>query len=98
MTAYEMFNTIDGYKVVDYIANSDIITYKLIENYYYEDYIKHCKGIFIEITFDRRRKYLNITEEDCSKFKTITAVINMSVYKAINKQVEELGWLNENNK
>lgn len=92
MSAKEMFENIDKYKLVRYENNPDLISYQLVENFYYKDYIYHLKGQYLEILFDLRHKYINIVQEDCSNYKTITAIINMQIYQAINKQVEELGW------
>lgn len=92
MTAKEMFENIDRYNVVRYVNNDNMILYQLVEDFYYNDFIKHLKGQYIEIVFDKKHNYLNVSQENCDNYQTITAVINMSVYKAINKQIEELGW------
>lgn len=95
MSAKEMFENIDRYNLVRYEDNDDLIQYQLVQDFYYKDYIYHLKGEYLEIIFDKKHHYLNIVQEDCSNYKTITSIINMQIYKAINKQVEELGWNNE---
>ena len=92
MSAKEMFENIDKYKLVKYENNSDLILYQLVEDYYYDEFIYHLKGVYLQIIFDLRHRKINITQEDCSNYRTITAIINMQIFKAINKQVEELGW------
>lgn len=34
-------------------------------------------------------------QEDCSNYRTVTSIINMNIYKAINEKIKELRWLNE---
>lgn len=92
MSAKEMFEKIDRYNLVRYEDNDDLIQYQLVEDFYYEDFIKHLKGQYIEIVFDKKHHFLNITQENCDNYQTMTAIINMQIYKAINKQIEELGW------
>lgn len=96
-TAKQMFENlknINGYNVVEYENNNEVIFYRLVHNYYYDDWKYHLKGVFIEIAFDKENHFLNIRQEDCDFFRTITSIIDMEIYKAINKQIEELGWLN----
>lgn len=92
MSAREMFEKIDRYNLVRYKNNDDLIQCQLVEDFYYEDFIKHLKGQYIEIVFDKKHHFLNITQENCDNYQTMTAIINMQIYKAINKQIEELGW------
>ena len=92
MSAKEMFENIDKYKLVRYEISPDLISYQLVEDYYYKNFIYHLKGEYLEIIFDLEHRKINIVQEDCSNYRTITAIINMQIYKAINKQVEELGW------
>ena len=93
--ADKMFENIDGYKLVRHYEDDDLISYKLVQNYYYEDYIYHLKGEYLDIIFDKKHHFLNVTQEDCSNYRTITAIINMNIYKAINEKCKELGWLDE---
>ena len=87
-----MFENIERYNLVRYENNDDLIVYQLVENYYYDQFIYHLKGQYLEILFDRKHQKINIVQEDCDNYRTITSVINMQIYKAINKQIEELGW------
>lgn len=91
--ADEMFKNIKGYKIAYHYENDEIIEYKLVQNYYYEDYIYHLKGEYLDIIFDKAHHILNVAQEDCENYKTITAVININIYKAINEKCKELGWL-----
>ena len=93
--ADKMFKNIDGYKLVRHYEEDDLILYKLVQNYYYEDYIYHLKGEYLDIIFDKKYHLLNVTQEDCSNYRTITAIINMNIYKAINEKCKELGWLDD---
>ena len=95
MSAKEMFENIDRYKLIRYINNSEVISYQLVEDYYYEDFIYHLKGEYLEVIFDLIHNKICVHQENCSNYRTITAIINMQIYKAINKQVEELGWNND---
>lgn len=92
MTAKDMFENINRYKLVKYLNDEDVISYQLVQDYFYEDYIKHLRGEYLLIIFDKKHQYLNIQQENCDAYRTITAIINMEIYKAINKQIEELGW------
>lgn len=92
MTAKEMFENINRYNLVRYENNEDLIEYQLVEDFYLEDFTKHLKGQYISICFDKKHQYLNIVQEDCNNYRTITSIINMQIYEAINKQIEELGW------
>lgn len=91
--ADKMFENIEGFKLVYHYENDEYILYKLVPDYYYEDYVYHLKGQYLDIIFDKDNHFLNITQENCDNYKTITAIINMNVYKAINEKCKELGWL-----
>ena len=95
MKAKEMFENIDRYNLVRYENDEQKIIYQLVENYYYEQFIYHLKGQYLEIIFDKEHQKLNIVQEDCDNYRTITSVVNMQIYKAINQQCRELGWLDE---
>lgn len=92
MSAKEMFENINGYNIVRYENDDEKIIYQLVENYYYEQFIHHLKGQYLEIIFDKKHEKINIVQEDCDNYRTITSIINMEIYRAINKQIEELGW------
>lgn len=92
MSAKEMFENIDRYNIVRYENDDEKIIYQLVEDYYYDKFIHHLKGQYLEIIFDKKHQKINIIQEDCDTYRTITAVLNMQIYKAINKQIEELGW------
>ena len=85
MSAKEMFENIDRFNLVRYENNDNLILYQLVEDYYYNDYLYHLKGVYLQIIFDLKHEKINITQEDCSNYRTITAIINMEIYKAINK-------------
>ena len=48
---------------------------------------------FIEIVFDKTHNLLNIRTENVNQYTTITSILNMQELQAINKKVEELGWM-----
>lgn len=83
MTAQEMFEEL-GYKYTRkcYSMYCDLIVYT---NTYYVS--KECK---IEVSFDLTLKEYSVIENYRS------ALIDTKLHKAITKQIEELGWLDDN--
>lgn len=59
--------------------------------------IKYTKNIFEDeyqyIVFDTKHNLLNTTREMRNFYRTVTSIISMQELQAINKKVEELGWL-----
>ena len=70
--------------------------YKETENdIYFLKYYKICK-----LHHDKEIKFHKLDKTFCVKddYGTLYRWIDLEELQAINKQVEELGWLNENNK
>ncbi len=84
MSAKEMFEELDFTLIKN---NEMILEY---ENPYNET-----------IYFDKNEKYYSSycrnNEHDFDVYADEAIIINMKLHKAINKQIEELGWLNDNN-
>ena len=87
MCAKEMFEKL-GYKLIE-----DSNSYLRYADYFNNEH-KHMGGEMID--FDKKNKRFRLTRKSCQgnthfKYGTIEEL------QAINKQVEELGWLNVKN-
>ena len=88
-SAKEMFEEL-GYKQEE--NNKRYISYCW---YYYEDY--EDKDCMRKIVFDLQDKgFLAYSPYNLDKYKDCSIFIDLKELQAINKQVEELGWLGSN--
>ena len=85
MNAKEMFEKL-GYKV-------------LVNNKNTLEYLKQTEDEKYTITFDKKYKFIGHYYEQYSKFNNMWTYelcdLTLEELQAINKQVEELGWLDE---
>lgn len=85
MTAKEMFEEL-GYELYECEADEEYITY-----------VKRWVNVWWDkvVSFDLKRKYYNVRTADKKTYKVLESIvseIDMHLHKAIQKQIEELGW------
>lgn len=80
MSAKEMFKEL-GYELV--FENEEVLRYRKNKNLDVEFW-----KVYEKITGEKMRKYIKV-----SNVRNIPYFISVELLKAINKQIEELGWL-----
>ena len=90
MDAKSMFDEL-GYEFIDYSDRSHDIARCII----YKRKRKNNQGCWLEIVFNLYDKDIDIYMCDYNEFKKLRSNLSIKELQAINKQVEELGWVND---